>query len=373
MACSNCFNGCANTTSDKCVKYTGIDISFLGIESGDSMYSVINDITTYLLTVISGTGITPTIEPSYVCTLVDGYLPDNPTSVDLFTALIRTACQLDTDITAVEADVATIEADYTVSCLTGVTASSGTHDILQAVITLLCSVNTDIVALAVNFDNYVEVADINTYIAAYLTAISASTKHYTKMVPYTAVEYYGTLTGYFDATGAGYGDWEKIYLCNGQNGTPDKRGRIPVGATTMGNTAFNAAVDPAITGNPTYALNTLYGANTVTLSEANLASHTHVATSTVTDPTHNHYASKATDVAGVTLTSTTPIKQQGWDSDENYDYNLKGAGGAVADIGITSASSTGITVSTSNATAGSGTAHSNIPPVYGTYYIMYLP
>ena len=48
------------------------------------------------------------------------------------------------------------------------------------------------------------------------------------MVPYTVVEYYGPLT-YFDNTGAGQGDWDRIFLCNGLNGTPDKRGRVAVG------------------------------------------------------------------------------------------------------------------------------------------------
>jgi len=42
-------------------------------------------------------------------------------------------------------------------------------------------------------------------------------------------------------------------------------------------------------------------------------------------------------------------------------------------LGITSVNQTGITVSTSNADAGSNWAHSNIPPVYACYYLMYVP
>jgi len=370
--CNNCFNGCTQTTPDKCVKYTGVSVPSLNITSGDSLYSVVDNLIDYLLTALNGTGIVPTIESSYICDLIYNYLPASPTAVDLFTALIRATCDLETSVNGIAADIAVIEGDYTIgTCLDDVTASSGTHDILQAVIYKLCSVSVDVTALAANFINYVQIADINTYIAAYLAATNASTKHYTKMVPYTVVEYYGDLTGKFDLTGAGYGDWEKIYLCNGQNGTPDKRGRIPVGATTMGATAFNAVVDPAISGNPTYALNTLYGANTITLSEAEMPSHTHVASSVVTDGGHTHFTVKST-YEEYPIANDKPIKSEANVDGGNYDYRLNGALGS-PDLGITSVNQTGITVSTSNADAGSDTAHSNIPPVYACYYLMYVP
>ncbi|BCU97892.1 MAG: hypothetical protein CM15mV19_1420 [uncultured marine virus] len=35
--CSNCYNGCTEITSDKCVKYTGVDVPILGIKNGDSL------------------------------------------------------------------------------------------------------------------------------------------------------------------------------------------------------------------------------------------------------------------------------------------------------------------------------------------------
>jgi len=49
MSCKDCFNGCAETVSDQCVKYTGIDIPALGIENGDSLASVESALVTYLL------------------------------------------------------------------------------------------------------------------------------------------------------------------------------------------------------------------------------------------------------------------------------------------------------------------------------------
>lgn len=32
MSCTNCFNGCTEITSDKCVRYTGTNIPELGIQ-----------------------------------------------------------------------------------------------------------------------------------------------------------------------------------------------------------------------------------------------------------------------------------------------------------------------------------------------------
>lgn len=360
--CTNCFNGCVEITADNCVRYTGASISALGITTGDSLAAVENAITAYLLTVISGTGIAPTIEPSYICSIVDTYLPASPTLVDVLTALVRTACDLQTQITANTTALTTLNADYVIgTCLSGVTTSSDTHDIVQAVINKLCSISGDVTALTSSFVNYVKISDINTYIATYLAGISTSNKMYTKMVPYVAVEYYGTLTGKFDITGAGLvgGDWEKIYLCNGQNGTPDKRGRIPVGATTMGTSTFDPIVDPAVSGNPTYALNTTEGANTVALAVSEMPAHSHTATVVINDPGHTHtFTSSEDDDA----TSPGP-------------YVLASPDEVSIDLSVDSAT-TGLdetNVIVTNSIEGTGVAHNNIPPVLACYYIMYIP
>lgn len=43
--CQNCYNGCVETTSDQCVKYTGVDIPELGIVKGDPLSLVLLQIT----------------------------------------------------------------------------------------------------------------------------------------------------------------------------------------------------------------------------------------------------------------------------------------------------------------------------------------
>ena len=120
------------------------------------------------------------------------------------------------------------------------------------------------------------------------------------------------------------------YLCDGSNGTPDLRDKFIVGA-----------------GN-SYAVSATGGSSSATLTTNNMPAHTHTATSTVTDPGHTH-----TGVVG-----SSGSGAQG--------------GGISVPINNTSigTSSTGITVSTTNATAGSGTSFSILNPYYALAYIM---
>lgn len=117
-------------------------------------------------------------------------------------------------------------------------------------------------------------------------------------------------------------------LCNGSNGTPDLRDRFIVGA-----------------GN-TYGVGATGGS-----ANAVVVSHTHTATSVVTDPTHNH------------------------SSTNNGAYNGLGAGNAMG-IGsntpgyATTSASTGITVATTNASTGVSGVNANLPPYYALAYIM---
>jgi hypothetical protein len=117
------------------------------------------------------------------------------------------------------------------------------------------------------------------------------------------------------------------YLCDGTNGTPDLRNSFIVGAGS------------------TYAVNATGGS-----TDAIVVSHTHTATSTVTDPGHVHSytapALKANNAAGsvpdyITTTTTN-----------------------------TASATTGITVATTNATAGVSGTNANLPPYYALAYIM---
>lgn len=359
MSCSNCYNGCAEITSDKCVKYTGVDVPVLGIKNGDSLSYVEQSLIGFVTDMLNGEGIVLDINKNVICLVVSKYLVECETLnlPNLINALLRAICETYQVAAGAAARIGALDEFYNLQCVTGVTASAGIRNVLQATINKLCTVDTALAALALNVStNYVSSANINSYIAAYIASVGTNTNYYNRMVPYTVVEYYGSLTG-FDVTGKGTGLWDKIYLCNGNNGTPDKRGRVPVGATTgMGGGAMNSAVDPAVAGNPAYALLGTAGANTVTLSTNQIPSHSHLATSvnTVVDPGHTH------------TWPYTPKNESG------------GSGGFGVGGGATQAtgsSTTGISVN-SNITvqsAGGGLAHNNYQPALGCYYIMYIP
>ena len=361
MSCESCYNGCVQTVSDECVRYTGINYAALGVETGDNLVSVEQAIMNALVPLLSGEG--DAIALNISCPIVDLYLPAHtPNTQELFTATVSAICSLQAQIFTIDDILTILNANYTIGCLTGVTASSDTHAIVQAIINKLCLTVTDLAALTLDVDtNYVKLADLDALIAAYIASQGGGTSNqqYLKMVPYVAYEYYGSLTN-FDGTGAGLNSagFYKVYLCNGLNGTPDRRGRVAVGAIqNVPGGPLDAAVNPANTGNPNYAIFNTAGANTVTLIASQMPSHSHAATATstasITPNPHSH------NVAGTT----------------NPGGSGTGDRKAVAANVTTSSVNLSVAVNTSvtNANTGGGAGHANIQPVIAAYYIMYIP
>ena len=371
--CTNCFNGCTDIVSDRCVRYTGIDVPALGITTGDTLSSVESSIVNFLVPVLTGVGIKPIIDDTIICDLVRNNLPTCTTCTgftlnDVLSAIIKSVCDLqeqidvvDVTLIAINATLTTLNADYTlpigpapdyIPCLTGVTASSDTHTILQAVINKLCALNTSIP------DTYVAIADIDIFIQDYLNSTTNSLIS-NKMVPYAVVPYFGPIT-FFDSTGAGTLNWDKIFLCNGNNGTPDLRGRALTGVINgVPGPTMNAAVNPSSSpANPNYSLYDVAGANQVTLTSTQIPIHTHANTISVVDQGHTH-------------TTFADVK-----------YNTPGAniklgdGVAIAAGSNITSSSTANIVATINNVAGpsgGGLPHANIQPVTACYYIQYRP
>jgi microcystin-dependent protein len=382
MACSNCFNGCTEIISDQCVKYTGNTIEALDIQNGDTLSEVNLKITNFILSLSTGEGIIPVINSEDLCALVEGFLPESGdiTLNQVISALIQSICSLKTSVTNIESTLTILNADYTLpaGCLTGVTASSDTHAILQAAITKLCATDDSLTSLLTNLPlNYVQLNNLNQLIQDYIDSPSytppPATFQRDKMVPYVVYEYYGPITD-FDITGKGITgtQWEDVYLCNGSNGTPDKRGRVAVGVTdgTMGGGAMNSAVLPG-GGNPNYTLEGTAGANTVTLTLGQIPSHTHTATAVSTSTPHSHFIARGGNgqsdlTAGGTIATETSIGLA-------KEYRLKQISG-VPILGTTSSSS--VTVNTSvtvDPVGGSSPAHPNVQPGIGAYFIQYRP
>lgn len=389
MSCESCYNGCVETVSDECVRYTGLDSVPLGITSGDNLQMVIEDLINKLVPLLSGTGDKITLSAAIRCAIVNGYLPtpatpNQWTSQQIFEALVKVVCNLQTQITVVASDMAVLNADYTIGCLTGVTASSDTHLIVQAIINKLCATAADLAAFKLSVPTtYVKLADLDSLIAAYIAANSGTTanQQYLKMVPYVAYEYYGPLTN-FDGSGMGIAanGFYKVYLCNGSNGTPDKRGRVGVGAIQgVPGGPLDAAVNPANAGNPNYALYNTSGANTVTLITSQIPKHTHstVVNASGTIPNHTHVIMGGNGPGNPNVSPTALQVIASYNNDGgDLGYATKPAISQVHNAGITSASGAGpvtLSVSVTNAETGGGTAHPNIQPVIAAYYIMYIP
>jgi hypothetical protein len=116
-------------------------------------------------------------------------------------------------------------------------------------------------------------------------------------------------------------------LCDGSNSTPDLRNSFIVGAGS------------------TYAVDATGGS-----ADATLPTHTHTATSVVTDPSHQHSVPSGGPGAS--------------------NYGLDGPAGSFSVSQTTGLQSTGITVATTNDNAGTSGTNANLPPYYALAYIM---
>jgi microcystin-dependent protein len=359
--CSNCYNGCTEITSDKCVKYTGVDVPVLGIKNGDSLSYVEQSIIGFLSSTLDGTGILPVITPSDVCPSVENHLPNcDPISLNNWlTALLKALCDLENTVSEIP-DV-NPPTSYDVDCLTP-SDSSSTIDVLQSVIYKVCDVAEQLNNFITYVDaTYVKISDINTYIQNYLDTSVSEQLINKRMVPYSIVAAAGTaILSNFDASGAGIGDWDRIFLCNGENGTPDLRGRVLVGTNdgSMGGGTMDSAVDPAITTNPQYGIGSVHGSNSVVLTEGQIPAHTHSNTvSTEADHVHGFpypvvmNPSAGGDSGGTLSTSdnlrTEYTSQTGPGGEHTHTVTINETGG--------------------------GQGHPNFQPGRGVFYIIYIP
>ncbi len=128
------------------------------------------------------------------------------------------------------------------------------------------------------------------------------------------------------------------YFCNGSNSTPDLRDKFIVGASSDETSIAKTNITGALT-------------QTGGTKDAIVVSHTHTATSTVTDPGHTH------GIGG---------REYGGGGNPGGDLN-----GPNTDYGYrTYSNTTGISVATSVSTTGSSGTNQNLPPYYALAFIM---
>ncbi len=339
--CKDCFNGCGPWEFDKCVKYTGDDIAYLDICNGDTLDKVLNSITDKLSANAVGDDITPDIVLcSFVNDILDG---EEATLNNILEAFSDGLCELDDRID----DLTGGSFSFDTSCL-DVPDDATLNDVVQANLLKTCELDTAVDSI---LEDYVKSSELNVLIEEYLESSESDAQQYTKMVPYVAYEYYGPLTN-FDSTGKGLNaaGFSKVYICNGDNGTPDKRGRVGVGCNVgVPGGSLDSSVDPTVSGNYQITLKHKVGKFKHPLVVNELASHGHA----VSDPGHRH---------------PFQMNENGTGNSNTYP--------AVTDnvaipkgTGNTTNAVTNITV----ASTGGNQAHNNTQPSIGANFIMYLP
>ena len=183
-------------------------------------------------------------------------------------------------------------------------------------------------------------------------AVTASQAELNLLAGLTSLIPSGVIVMWSGAVGSIPAGWK---LCNGSNSTPDLRDRFIVGSGTD--------------SGGTHDIGDSGGANSLSLSEANLPGHTHSFSATtgsagshthsVTDPGHSH---------GITVGNNADV--------DNDVATTSGSGGtdstnsATTGISIGSAGAHTHSVSGTTGSVGSGTAIDNRPAYYSLAFIM---
>lgn len=370
----------SNNISDKNIVYTGVAIPSLGICTGDSLAKIEGILLQKLTDFASAIGISvPSIDLT-TCPAFSSCLTCCDTCTDLACLLDcykNAICGLYTQVQTLQTDVNALKGPYNIGCLdsTKVNSASTLSAIVQELILEFCNLITAFNALNSTVGGLT--AGINTTIGNFLstalgscqgpsvlnkTGTGASTTF--SLRGFTPVggliAFAGTTSGRFDSTGLGIAGTDACgwAIANGNNGTVNMTGQVPVGLTNMGGTL------------PSNASGLILTATGAQIGEAG-----HILTApesgnpgnsvTVTDPGHRHaiYFAQDSCQSGLSSRKINPI---------DPTFNANGASDTIpavpSDIHIImSHEFTGIAVS--NTAVPASKAHNNIQPSTGVLFI----
>lgn len=383
---NSCIDGCFERVSDVCVRYTGPDIEALGICTNQSLYEIEAIILQMLIDFSTGQGITiPEIDFTQ-CTYLQQYVAccsQDKSLTHLMEIIFDAICHFDAEITEIKTAITTLlNMTFTSRCLD--LTNSPIKATIDAILVAICDIYDQLEALTTRVTEIEDTitTTIGDQVADMITTCQTGAITTTGTGPSTVItfggftpvggiiEYDGPLN-YFDNTGRGLSGTPMCgwALCNGNNGTRDKRGFVGVGAINgMGGGALNAIVDPnnnAGLGN--YSAGDTGGKIRHQLSSAESGVRPHV--HPIIDPGHFHYMHFRLDQAGGGQNGNTYIKADGRDvssSDPNgggYIYPVDRY------IGITiNEATTGVTVG-NNTAASADQPHENRMPYKAAIYI----
>jgi microcystin-dependent protein len=378
---SGCNSGCSNyfgkTTLDSTVKYTGPTIPAFGICTNDFLSEVEAVILQKLIDYSTGVGISiPDIDLTTCgaftgCTLACcNTCTDLPCLLECYKTAI---CSIFDDVTTLQTQVTGFLTGYDTKCLTGVTSTSLVNVVLQELITEFCTLVSAFNVLNSTLSGFT--AGINTTIGNFLssalgscqtpslgkTGAGATVNYQLKgFAPIGAImPFAGNMTE-FDSTGLGLAGTGSCgwAICNGNNGTVNMSGLIPMGTTS------GSMGTPVIAGATlTTAYNTTAGEYNHTLTNAQVP-----ATAVSVTGTHTHDITAVSDAK-----STTTVSNNIWVID--CTTTVPGTVGPDAsappyNIPHTfSGKISSVTQTLTGAVAGSGLSHNNMPPYRALYYI----
>jgi microcystin-dependent protein len=392
-------SGCNNSSSgnffekltpDTGVLYTGQPIPALGICTGDRLNEVEAVLLQKIIDYSTGVGISiPNIDLSTCDAFKDCIVGCCSACTDLPCLLEcykNTICTIWGDVETLKDDVNTLlNGPYNALCLSGITSVSTLNQIIQQLIDEFCALKTAFGVLQTSVNGFV--SGINTTIGQFLTnsiktcqgssAINvlnpgtASVQfNFQGFVPIGGIiPWAGNTTDKFDTTGKGRPgtDWCGWAICNGQNGTPNMVGRVPMMATNIA-----GAIPPS---GYNFPYNTTGGeyAHTLTGPESGVAAHGHG----VNDPGHDHFLRfknwKFNRNGGGGSGGDNYTDLTGGPGTTSPDYTATvGAAGFITDgtpvAGRIGKSGTGISINNSGP-VNAQNAHNNVQPYIALYYI----
>jgi hypothetical protein len=104
-------------------------------------------------------------------------------------------------------------------------------------------------------------------------------------------------------------------------------------------------------------------------ADAVLVSHTHTASTSISNAAHQHYVVFNAEQGneGTLNASNTIVRRGSFGSDYNYDF---ASNSSEANIGLTSTAGGSLGVSVTNSTEGSSATNANLPPYLGINFII---
>jgi hypothetical protein len=301
MSCCNEDNNCVDPVSSGCVIWQGEDIACLGITKGQTLTTIETVIANKICELSDESDLSDLTLCGDLIALMSG---KDKNVANLLQVLVTYNCTLKDLIDELSVnDSLTLDYKCLETTLDPCNPTDFTvQNILQILINNFCDLKSTVDELSITIVNQIEdtIADSVTnmletcqddrIVSNNLPGEDRRLTFRGFVPPFCPIAYFGSLS-YFDGSGKGLDDdimcgW---YLCNGNNGTPDLRGRVIVCAVQgMGGGTLSADVDPTLPQNTgsNYTLNDTGGKvrHKLTGNESGTKAHTH----TVNDPGHNH-------------------------------------------------------------------------------------